>query len=122
MSMPGGPSGANPDVPYVLSQTGIGGLKNRTRSNVQGQLNAQHFPNSTFSKFTGKTVKPAVVPGLDASTITSGVISDGVVPSIGLLRDAICQAVDGGSTVGHTAAQVKTAIASIIARLNALES
>ncbi|MDZ7883425.1 MAG: hypothetical protein U5N53_11170, partial [Mycobacterium sp.] len=84
--------------------------------------NAQKFPNSTFSKFTGKTVKPAVVPGLDASTITSGIISDGVVPSIGALRDAICQAVNGGTATGYTAAQVKTAIASIITRLNALES
>lgn len=125
MTTPNGPAGANPDVPYVLGKsaaTGIGGLVHRTQGNIQGQLNAQHFPTSTFSNFTGKTVKPAVVPGLDASSITTGYISDGVVPSVGALRDAICQGVNGGTVMGHTPAQVKTAIASLITRLNALES
>ncbi len=47
---------------------------------------------------------------LNAGNLT-GSIDDGRLPSLGAVRDAIWQAINGGSTTGVTAAQVKTAVA-----------
>lgn len=54
------------------------------------------------------TLLASLIPGLDASKIVSGTFGDGLVPIVGVLRDAIGQAIDGGSTTGYTAAQVKS--------------
>lgn len=69
----------------------------------------------------GLSVAPAVVQGIDASKITSGVFGDSLVPSVGDLRDAAYQGYHGGSSTGHTAADVKAIFADIDSRLEALE-
>ena len=53
------------------------------------------------------------IPGLDASKITGGTFGDGFLPGLGAARDAIVQALTGGSGTGSTAAQVKTALTAI---------
>ncbi|GJJ24094.1 hypothetical protein [Mycolicibacterium mageritense] len=53
------------------------------------------------------------IPGLDASKISSGTFADGLLPGLGALRDAVVQAINGGSSTGNTAAQVKSALQAI---------
>lgn len=121
MTAPDGAAGQNPDIPYVVGSTGIGGLKDRTRTNVTAQLNAQKFPGAKLPSWNGKKVDPNAIDGFDATKVTSGTFADAQVPSVGQLRDAIRQGYSGVTTTGATASQIKAIFADIAARLTALE-
>lgn len=122
MTMPNGADGVNPDASYGVSGTGISGLANRTRDQITTELRDTYYPSSTVPSWDGLTVKPSVTSGFDASKITSGVFADGMVPSVGALRDAIYQGYNGGSSTGNTAAQVKAIFVDIASRLDDYES
>jgi hypothetical protein len=70
------------------------------------------FDSGKLSNVTG-TIAGSLISALDASKITSGTFADGYLPDLGSLRDAVAQAIYGGSTTGYTAAQVKTALGVI---------
>lgn len=61
----------------------------------------------------GSAVLAAVVPTLDASKIGTGTFADAFLPGLGAARDAIAQAMYGGSTTGYTAAQIKSGLLAI---------
>jgi len=78
-----------------------------TAANVKTKLQNIPGPNIVTSLLS------SVIPALDTSKITTGTFGDGFLPGLGSLRDAIGQAVDGGSSTGYTAANVKTKLQNI---------
>lgn len=128
MTIPSGAAAINPDLKFSVSGNNgtISGLKNRTRQAVTEQLRNEKYPNSSPPNWAGKKVAAGQVEGIDASKVTTGTFTDSQVPGIGMLRDAIYQAVTGTGGTGATSPQVKTAIANwktaIEARLTALET
>jgi hypothetical protein len=76
-------------------------------------VNAILTPTGLLATLTGGLLNGSWIPGLDASKIVSGTFGDSLLPSVGDLRDAIYQAIHGGSTTGTSAAQTKTALQNI---------
>lgn len=76
-------------------------------------LSGANLTGSVASSLLSGVLGTGLIPGLDASKITSGTFADSILPGLGSLRDAVAQAINGGSTTGYTAAQVKTALSAI---------
>lgn len=121
MTIPSGAAAINPDLKFGVSNN-ISRLRTRTRQNVVQQLRDEKYPNSVPENWNGKKVKAGQVEGIDASKVTTGSFADARVPSVGELRDAIWQAIYGGTTTGHTANEVKLALMALVTRVTILEN
>ena len=117
MSSPMGGAGVSPGD-WWLHQGAVAPVSSmqadRSQDSMTGyyQSVVQDSPgyNNAWAALDSSGMTPDLVPGMDASKITSGVFADSLVPSVGELRDAIWQAFTGGSATGKTAADVKAAI------------
>lgn len=89
----------------------------RSQSSMTGyyQSVVQDSPgyNNAWNELDSSGMTPDLVPGMDASKITSGVFSDSLVPSVGELRDALWQVfTDITGETDKTVADVIAAITS----------
>lgn len=121
MTIPNGAAAINPQIKFPVSNN-ISQLAGRTQGAVVTQLRDEKYPTSVPPGWDGRKVKAGQIESLDASKVNTGQFADSQVPSVGALRDAICQAIYGGGVTGYTAAQVKTAIQSLVDRIEELEN
>lgn len=88
-------------------QASIGVAINHTKAALEGTYSGADpiflaVKNAAAQWLTGSSP-------LNAGKLT-GTVADGLTPGLGAVRDAIYQALNGGSTTGVTAAQVKSAL------------